>query len=373
MKHTAGTLLLLAALAGCASPNNQLDPNSRAPGAPPLAGTGPRPTLTSTPMPSSNYPGAGPAQAVAQASPPRSPYASVSLMPAVSRPVLTATLPASVAPTPSPQSQPGGWNGATGPTPQGQSRSLMPARPVAQAAPVKAAPVQQAAAWQTPEPPPPAAPQYAPVSMVNSRRVPLNFTVDKGGRSRVTNLELWYTHDGGPWQRHPATPTDPPFAAEVEQDGVYGFCLVAYGPDGGVPPGPGEPPQMIVEVDTQAPAVQLLDIQAAQGDEPRLTIYWQAKDKNLAERGVDLLWSRGPDGPWMPIITQCDNTGFYDWKLPAGLPSQFHVRVEAADTARNVGSAQTPGPIVLDGVVSAPLAGVPKVTQNIVGPPSLVC
>jgi hypothetical protein len=73
---------------------------------------------------------------------------------------------------------------------------------------------------------------------------------------------------------------------------------------------------------------------------------------------MDLLWARDAQGPWLPIITQLENTGFYEWKLPPRQPGQFYVRVTASDTAGNVSTAETPGPVVLDpNAVPAPEPG----------------
>ena len=51
---------------------------------------------------------------------------------------------------------------------------------------------------------------------------------------------------------------------------------------------------------------------------------------------------------WTPFARTQDNTGRYVWRMPPGVPYQFHVRVEATDRAGNVGTAETTEPVKVD-------------------------
>jgi hypothetical protein len=196
------------------------------------------------------------------------------------------------------------------------------------------------------------APGRVDVPVVNSKRLSLNYEVKDAGPLGVAGIELWFTENGKPWQKHDASSgRQPPYTVEVKDDGLYGFTLVARNASGASkPPGPNDTPQVLVEVDTTVPKVRLLSIKAdAPAPEAQsLTILWTASDKNLGPQPIALSWARDASGPWLPIISQLENTGRYVWRLPQGLPPQFLVRVEAADLAGNVGTDQTPAPLTLD-------------------------
>lgn len=72
-------------------------------------------------------------------------------------------------------------------------------------------------------------------------------------------------------------------------------------------------------------------------------IRWNARD-DRGVRSVDLLLSRsGPNGPWEPIAVGLVNTGDYLWTVQGPeCPSVAHLRVDARDYDRNVGSVVGP-------------------------------
>jgi hypothetical protein len=180
-----------------------------------------------------------------------------------------------------------------------------------------------------------------PARVLNGKQVPIGFDPAEGG-----NLELWWQFYNGPWEKCPAkVPPKPPCLVTVSDEGQYGFTFVKVGSE---PPAPGEAPQMFVEVDVTKPEVKLLDVSADPDPTARkLLVRWQASDKHLADRPITLSWAGEAGGKWRPIITELDNSGCYTWKLPAGLPARVLIRVEAADQAGNVGTAETAAPVVL--------------------------
>jgi hypothetical protein len=190
------------------------------------------------------------------------------------------------------------------------------------------------------------------VRLVNQREITLNYKVDGVGPTGVSAVELWYTRDGKSWKRdETGTETKPPYIIAVQEEGLYGFTLLAKNGIGlsNDPPKPGDAPQVWVEVDLTKPAVTLNDVKAgvdAKG--PVLNIGWKAHDKNMINQPITIAYAEKENGPWQPIATHVDNTGKFAWPIRAGLPGKIFVRVEARDLAGNVGSAKTAAPVQID-------------------------
>ena len=198
---------------------------------------------------------------------------------------------------------------------------------------------------------PAAAPANPAVRMVNSKRISLNYEVKDVGPSGVSVVELWYTQDGRNWQKYGDSPNRPPYVFDVNDEGLYGLTLVVRSGVGlgDRPPQVGDPPQVWVEVDLTRPIVRLQGVDVGRGpEEGNLTITWAATDKNLARQPITLSYAEKAEGPWSPITANLENTGRYVWKMPKEVPYQFHLRVEAADRAGNVGSAETEKEILVD-------------------------
>jgi hypothetical protein len=100
-----------------------------------------------------------------------------------------------------------------------------------------------------------------------------------------------------------------------------------------------------------------MGVDAGRGSAGRsLTISWKATDKNLGPQPITLLYASRPEGPWLPIASQLENTGCYAWQIPPEVPHNLLVRVEATDLVGNVGQAQTPHPLLDD--LSQPTATI---------------
>jgi len=196
-------------------------------------------------------------------------------------------------------------------------------------------------------------PQTKPVVHLTNRKcLTLNYEVKDVGPSGVSGVELWYTRDGKDWRRHESAPeTKPPYLIEVQEEGLYGFTLLAKNGIGlsKEPPHRGDLPQVWVEVDLTKPTVALTDVKPVLRDqEPMLNIQWKASDKNLASQPITISYAEKANGPWRPIGSNLDNSGQYQWPLRSGSPATMYVRVEAKDLAGNVGIAQTPTPVHVD-------------------------
>jgi hypothetical protein len=207
--------------------------------------------------------------------------------------------------------------------------------------------------------PPPADPGVGAAPdrrLVNSKRVTLNYELKEVGPSGVSFVELWYTMDGRSWNKYPVRfgedPSQHAITFDVVSEGVYGITLVAKSGVGlgDRPPQVGDRPHLWVEVDTTKPVVQLHNVLVGTGtDKGKLTVTWAARDKNLAREPITLSYAEQPTGPWKTIAEKLKNDGRYVWTMPGeGVPYQFHVRVEAADTAGNVGEAVTDALIKVD-------------------------
>lgn len=203
-----------------------------------------------------------------------------------------------------------------------------------------------------PRAPGPPRPGDPAVRMVNTRRITLNYEIRDKGPSGISSVDLWCTTDGRTWVRYPTNSSlEPPLVLENVPEGLYGFTLVVRSGAGrgGSPPQPGEAPQVWVEVDVTEPKVRLGAVEVGHGpDTGRLTITWDASDKNLLPEPITLSYAKDPQGPWTPIVPKLPNTGRYVWQMPTDVPYAFYVKVEAADRAGNVGSAQTARPINVD-------------------------
>jgi hypothetical protein len=193
------------------------------------------------------------------------------------------------------------------------------------------------------------------VRVVNSKRISINYELKEVGKSGVAVVELWYTRsDGRNWQKYDerVNPQSPyVYVVEVNDEGLYGFTLVARNRAGfgEQPPKVGDTPQVWVEVDLTKPVVHLQGVEVGRGQEAgNLTISYTAADKNLAPQPISLSWAEKPEGPWVPIAANEENTGRYVWRMPETVPYQFYVRVEAADRAGNVGGDETHKPVIVD-------------------------
>jgi len=193
------------------------------------------------------------------------------------------------------------------------------------------------------------------LKLVGSRRISLDYAVKDVGPSQVSAIELWYTYDGKLWNRYTQPFQDDPskkLVFEMEREGLYGLTLLAKSGVGlgERPPQPGDRPQLWLEVDLTKPQVQLRNVLVGQGlDKGKLKIQWSASDRNLAPNGINLRCAEQPGGPWMTIAEKLGSAGGeYTWTMPAQVPYQFYVKVEALDRAGNLGEDVTPQQVKVD-------------------------
>ncbi len=189
--------------------------------------------------------------------------------------------------------------------------------------------------------------------LVNTKRITLNFEVKDVGPSGLSTVELWYTQNCRDWKKYDAPTNSKAYVVEVDEEGMYGFTLVARSGLGlgKEAPQPGDQPQVWVVVDLTKPDMQLSEVTPTanyNNKVQQVTIKWKASDKNLDRQPISLFYAEHEEGPWKTIGTALSNTGSYVWQVPADARARCLIRGEAVDLAGNVGRAQSAKPILLD-------------------------
>lgn len=184
---------------------------------------------------------------------------------------------------------------------------------------------------------------------MNSRKVGLDFTVNKVGPSGVSKIDVYITSDqSGVWKR--LTSIDEPrnhTEIEFPGEGLFGVRLVATNGNGfgAKAPVPGDVPTALFEIDLTNPFVKV-DVGAVNRD-GTVDIRWQVTDKNLDSEPINIAYATDPNGPWQPVVSKLKNDGSYRWMLPRDIPARFIVRMEVHDLAGNVTRVDS-APVPLD-------------------------
>lgn len=188
-----------------------------------------------------------------------------------------------------------------------------------------------------------------------SRAFSLDYSVDALGGSKLADVELWGTEDGGrTWQQWGSDPDRrSPFDVQVGNDGLFGFRMVIVGANGLVSnrPKDGDSADVWINVDSSVPTAKIT--RAVYGEGPAdgtLVIDYTCQDGHLVEHPITLSYSETADGPWTQIATGLKNTGIYLWKASPNLPQKVFVRLEAVDKAGNIGSDRLDYPIDTNGL-----------------------
>jgi hypothetical protein len=189
--------------------------------------------------------------------------------------------------------------------------------------------------------------------LVNARTFDVDYQLQTVGSWGVAKVELWGSQDGGAtWQSFGVDPDNrSPARITVPGSGIYGFRIVVEGANSApaAPPQSGLKAELIVTVDLDGPAAQLLGAQAGTGQQAdQMLIRWMAQDDNLEPQPVGLFYSSRPNGPWSTIAAGLENTGEFAWKIERHIPNRVFLKLEVRDTAGNVTVQQTPQPIELN-------------------------
>jgi hypothetical protein len=199
----------------------------------------------------------------------------------------------------------------------------------------------------------PALPAGERPRMIRSKKFELEYDVDSVGPSGIGRVELWGTRDGGKTWASYAIDGDnrSPIIVNVDQEGVFGFCLVVTNGAGvgNKPPASGDLPELWVDVDVTKPTARLISVTPGMDQENgSVIISWQADDRQLSARPVSLYFATSPSGPWTPIASGLENTGRYAWPIERGTPGILFFRLEVRDEAGNVGEAVTTEAVTVD-------------------------
>ena len=171
----------------------------------------------------------------------------------------------------------------------------------------------------------------------------------------MSSVELWGTADQGQtWQLWGQDPDrQSPFDIEVETEGLFGFRMVIVGSNGLASNRPrnGENADAWIHVDIERPQVKILSALYDRGNESgKMVMEYQASDDFFPERPISLLYSQTPNGPWTNIATGARNNGRYVWSADPSLPPTIYLKIEANDSAGNVGVHQLDLPIDVEGL-----------------------
>jgi len=215
--------------------------------------------------------------------------------------------------------------------------------------------------------------------LLNSKRITFHYEVKDPASAGVAGLEMWGTTDTRSWKKYDIVKRSPSsLVVSVKDEGLYGFSMIARGKGElakDQPPLAGEAPQVWVAVDLTKPMVQLLGAELnIMSKQPALVIRWNAKDRNFGPRPITLLYAERMEGPWTPFAANVENSGRYEWAMPACVPSTVFVRVQAVDLMGNTGMAQTntlhiPGRSSISTVRGEPTLADPPKLANILPPP----
>jgi hypothetical protein len=189
--------------------------------------------------------------------------------------------------------------------------------------------------------------------IVNNPSMTLEYKIEEEGKSGIGKVEVWYTRDGG--ESWDVLCDDPdrksPVHFKLPGEGVFGIRLVVSNSRGfgAEPPKAGDAPELVIEVDTTAPAAQLLSAKLGPTDDNAcIDITWTADDKNLGSAPIDLYYSVNLGGPWTPIVKGLRNDGKFRWYLPQAIGKQAFVRLVATDLAGNSCRSEINQPVALD-------------------------
>jgi hypothetical protein len=189
----------------------------------------------------------------------------------------------------------------------------------------------------------------------NSRRFELDYVVETAVDVGLARVALWYTKDQGhSWTLY-GEDTDQvsPFLVEMNEDGVFGFKIVAeaqHGVTSGAPKA-GVPADIWIRIDATPPTGRISTARFGRGESlGALQIFWESHDDLPATGPVTLLYGETAQGPWRVIADGLQPQGQYDWRVGANVPAEIYLRLEVRDQAGNITSDTLRDPIASNGL-----------------------
>jgi len=185
---------------------------------------------------------------------------------------------------------------------------------------------------------------------VGSRVFELEYDPDGMAPQQLASVQLWGSSDGGHSWRLYSEDTDrrSPLMVRVAGDGRYGFRIsVADGAGtSSPPPRPGDPPQIVIDVDTQPPVIESFTVRRLpDANRPSAHLTWHCRDRNLVTRGVTIAHSATPEGPWTPLVEGLPAAGETTIDLTRLPLAEVWFRLEATDRLGNRAEARGSQPV----------------------------
>jgi hypothetical protein len=219
-------------------------------------------------------------------------------------------------------------------------------------------------------------PSRSQIDYANTPNLTIETKLTRVTRSGVKEADLWVRDEKSNWRlatKQPVniTPDTPEptirIPYQAKKDGQYGFIVVPVNGAGGKQPDPrpGDPAQMLVYVDTEAPVVKVSSVRVSPGGVrgPRVEIEWSVVETNLLPSPIVIEYAatkNAPDRDWKPVTDQpLPNTGRYIWEVEDKALWRFYVRVRAMDKAANSGAGVYDKQVLID--LETPQAVIEKV------------
>ena len=189
----------------------------------------------------------------------------------------------------------------------------------------------------------------------SSKTFSLDYSIENEPESPISSVELWGTTDEGQtWQMWGQDPDRAsPFDIQVEAEGLFGFRMIIVGANGLASNRPrnGDNADAWIQVDTTKPQAKLISALYGKGQQAgSMIIEYRAADDYFPERPITLSYSEVPSGPWKTIATGVRNNSRYVWPADPSLPATIYLRLEAFDSAGNVGVHLLDTPIDVQGL-----------------------
>lgn len=193
-------------------------------------------------------------------------------------------------------------------------------------------------------------------SITAAAETALDLDVSDVGPAGLTAARLWVSQDDGvSWTEGPAI--EAPFKSvkwKAPADGRFRFYVIATDGAGNVSPAPQAKVGDVLTVDTAAPTVLLsaaIGISESTAAGPtsrrdfkpgdRVQVVFTAKDANLVQNSVSVLWQTDPAKPWVELGKDLPVDQAFRFQIPTDAPEtkSARIKVTAADAAGNVGEA----------------------------------
>src|SRR5262249_13330737 len=146
------------------------------------------------------------------------------------------------------------------------------------------------------------------IKFVNTQQIKLAYDIQDVGKSGIKHVEVYRTRDGGrswhkderPYPINPRPPFDPITVDLGPDEGSLGLTLVARSNVDAAEPPPrgGDPPRAVPEGPRPRPEVHVRNIGVGKDTQgTKLTITYQASDKNFGRQPIMLYYSENPESP----------------------------------------------------------------------------